>query len=959
MTPQRYQHINALADAALEVPADERSTFLDRACGGDKELRGKVEELIEAQLSSGEFLQDSLIEVLAKDLAEHENDLTGRRVEHYEVLSRLGAGGVGEVWLARDCLLDREVALKLLSPKFAVDPYHVRRFQQEARAASMLNHPNIVTIYEIGTIGRYGFIAEELIAGQTIRQKLAGGPLPLSSVLETGAQVAAALAAAHGAGIVHRDVKPENIMSRPDGVVKVLDFGLARFVEEGRQKLGTLGNDSLSRPGFVLGTVRYMSPEQARGVHVDSRSDIFSLGVVLYEMAAGSPPFFGPTPTDTLAAILSAEPPPLSRYSAGLPPEFERIVRRCLEKDRDARYANASDLRSDLLRLARRLESPAETTPHVGQPQPALPRSPRRRIAFGIAAAVVCAVLLAWAVYATIGSRRAGPSFSSMKITRLPTRPGIVDAVISPDGRYIAYVIKEAAGESLWMRQLAPFSQVQILPPAPGPHSQLVFSGDGNYLYYARQNADGSSSLYRTPALGGDPIRVSDAPSGQIAPSPDGKRFAFVHLDTSEWKASMRVANADGSGERVVATRSRPQYFATPVEWSPDGRSLICFTGSAASYRLSSFRLSRIRVSDGAEKQITHYGWPRTAGVLWPAAGDTLVVDAADQQDERLQLWTVSQSSGKVSHLTNDLNNYGRVSITSDGRKLLAVEANNPAEIWVAPAGQSVNARHLTPTTLQGLKSSVSWMPDGRIVYSAPSENQREIWVMDADGRNARQLTNGPRTSDQPVPTRDGRYIVFVQSGNIWRMNADGTNVRQLTHGAHEVHPDTSPDSRFVVYTSFANWSPSIGGQPGLWQVSIEGGKPAQLASYPGSFPKYSSDGSRIAFAYYPGKDPRFSPTRIGIIGLDRPGSLETFAASVATNVALSWSPDGKAVDFVNNAGGLGNVWRQPLTGGPPSQITEFNAGEISDFAWAPDGRRLACVRGDRTSDLVLIEDLP
>ena len=351
MTPERYQLINALADSALDIPREERGRFLEQACAGDAGLRAQVDRLLAAHESSGNFLESPLLQLLANDMPApvSRGDLSGQKIGRYFVKSRLGAGGIGQVWLAKDEELTRDVALKLLFPRYAGDPRQVRRFQQEARAASTLNHPNIITIYEIGksdgpNFVAMDFIAQEFVHGSTLRQWVANGPAPILPVLDVGIQIAAALEAAHGAGIIHRDIKPENVMVRPDGLAKVLDFGLARFLERAPLQSGGDGPaESMTQPGFVLGTVRYMSPEQARGLPVDQRTDLFSLGVVLYEMLTGSAPFSGSTPSDVLAAILTDEPAPLASSLPRVPQQLELIIRRCLEKDPALRYPGANE----------------------------------------------------------------------------------------------------------------------------------------------------------------------------------------------------------------------------------------------------------------------------------------------------------------------------------------------------------------------------------------------------------------------------------------------------------------------------------------------------------------------------------------------------------------------------------------------------------------------------------------
>jgi eukaryotic-like serine/threonine-protein kinase len=362
MTPERYRKIGELFHAALELGADGRAAFFERECAGDAELRREVESLIRSHEGGGGVIDEPALSVaaglLAEDTAEQVigQTLAGR----YRVLSLLGAGGMGRVYLAEDAGLCRRVALKFLPEHLTHDAEQVRRFRQEARAASALNHPNIITVYEINEAGGASVIASEYIEGETLRARLSRGAMPPAEALEVAAQMASALRAAHEAGIVHRDVKPENVMLRPDGYVKVLDFGIAKLAPHRTNTAeGNGHNISTVRthPGLIMGTDRYMSPEQARGREVDARADVWSLGCVLYEMLSGAPPFTGETASDVVAAVLKTEPAPLPQVAAGTPGELQRIVGKCLEKDREERYPSAEELFADLRRLQKRLEA--------------------------------------------------------------------------------------------------------------------------------------------------------------------------------------------------------------------------------------------------------------------------------------------------------------------------------------------------------------------------------------------------------------------------------------------------------------------------------------------------------------------------------------------------------------------------------------------------------------------------
>jgi eukaryotic-like serine/threonine-protein kinase len=368
MTPESWEQIEHLYHAALELEQDERSAFLDKACGGDQALRQEVESLIAFDDSANDFIQEPPGDLVAAMLIEEQaHSMAGRAVGRYQIISLLGAGGMGEVYLSQDAQLGRKVALKLLPQRFTRDREQVQRFKQEARSASALNHPNIITIFEIGEVDGLHFISTEFIDGQTLYERVAAAPINLQEALDIAIQVVGALTAAHEAGIAHRDVKPANIMLRHDGYVKVLDFGLAKLIEPLRADVNATRDGAASvpeqirtNPGWAIGTPRYMSPEQILAQQVDGRSDIFSLGVVLYEMVAGRTPFEGAAPTELIGAVLSADSAPLRRHAREAPAELERIVNKMLAKDRKERYQTARDLLIDLKNLKLELELEAK-----------------------------------------------------------------------------------------------------------------------------------------------------------------------------------------------------------------------------------------------------------------------------------------------------------------------------------------------------------------------------------------------------------------------------------------------------------------------------------------------------------------------------------------------------------------------------------------------------------------------
>jgi serine/threonine protein kinase len=351
MKPERWQQLKQIFQSALERNPAERSAFLSHACAGDEALRSEVESLISSHGQAGDSMEAMAAEAATEMLA-NDRALVGKQIGHYQVLSNIGRGSMGEVFLAHDTKLGRKVALKLLRTEFTANEERLRRFQQEARAASALNHPNILTIHEIGQEDGTHFMATEFVEGETLRQRLQRTQMRLVDALEVAVQAAAALTAAHAAGIVHRDIKPENVMVRSDGYVKVLDFGLAKLAEpKAIDSSGPTLPKVQTEPGMVMGTFSYMSPEQARGLAVDARTDIWSLGVMIYEMVTGRQPFEGETASDVMSLILQKEPLPLTHSLPGVPAELERIVRKALRKDKEERYQTIRDLLIDLKNL--------------------------------------------------------------------------------------------------------------------------------------------------------------------------------------------------------------------------------------------------------------------------------------------------------------------------------------------------------------------------------------------------------------------------------------------------------------------------------------------------------------------------------------------------------------------------------------------------------------------------------
>jgi eukaryotic-like serine/threonine-protein kinase len=972
MELERWHRVDNILQAALALNPAERSIFVDSACDGDEALRNEVVSLLSFEEEGLDIIDTPALEVAACVLAPDQPDLIeGQSVGHFRILSLLGVGGMGEVYLADDTKLGRKIALKLLPVDFSRDRARVRRFQQEARAASALNHPYIVTIHETGEFQDRHFIATEYIEGETLRQRMRRGSLNLAETLDIAIQVAGALGAAHQAGIVHRDIKPENIMLRPDGYVKVLDFGLAKLAEQSPNALnGNLASKVTdTTPGLLMGTVKYMSPEQARGLGVDTRSDIFSLGIVIYEMLTGRAPFEGETASDLIAAILKEEPHLIRRHSPGLTDELQGVVSKALHKDKQKRYQTINDLLTDLMDLKQGIGGKAESarsgsggstiastgsSGEISFKTVASRLEPHKRAVF-----LAALLLLVAAVSITYGPNllrhQAEPS-GAMKITRLTNNGKTNHAAISRDGKNVVYELSENGQLSLWLKHLPTGRDAQIVAPADiFRYGDLSFSPDGNYIYYIQiDRTDSQNALYRIPVSGGAPIKllrgIYKGVNSGVTFSPDGIRMAFVRGDEALGQSSLMLANADGTGEQILATRKSPDIFVHPA-WSPDGKVIACSAGGRLPDGRNYFNVIEVGIADGEERPISSGRWRWVTDVAWLSDGSGLLMIAKQGSAITRQIWYLSYPGGQARRITNDTNDYNELSLTADSNAVLAVQNDRSFGIWISSAGDRHPTKEITLGANKGDgQSGLSWAPDGKIVYATDVGQQYHIWLMDADGSNRTQLTSDAEHNYSPATTSDGHYIVFGSDRagtGIWRMDIDGRNLKQL-HGGYDSDPHCSADGKWVVYTS------TDSGKSTLQKISIEGGDAVQLSDRVIGASAVSPDGRLIAVTYL---DERAIPQRwrIALIPFAGGEPEKTFDAPVTSdNQDLRWTPDGLALTYVVTRVATSNIWLQPIDGGPSRQLTDFKSDHIEYFDWSPDGR-LAVSRCSESNDAVLI----
>ena len=918
---------------------------------------------------------------------------------HYRIVRRLGQGGMGVVYEAEDQKLGRLVAIKLLPEATRQDPAALERFWREARTASSLNHSGICTIHELNESGDQPFIVMELLEGQSLDKLYYRRSMPYPKLLDFGVQVADALDAAHRKGILHRDIKPGNIFLSPSGQVKILDFGLAKL-EEGQASPGNNGNatlaephDLLTSPGSAIGTTAYMSPEQARGEGLDARSDVFSLGVVLYELATGQHPFSGSTTAVTFDRILNYAPTAPVSLNSELPPDFEETLNKTLEKDRELRLQSAAELRADLKRLQRKSSGgstarpigaggvgpgPSPSGAGSGSVPPAPPPSGSAASASGAApqaeapAAVagsaakkshalsIALIVLAVLAAASYAAWRLWPRpvpFTSVSLSQITNTGTLERIALSGDGKFLAEVKNDAGQRTLWVRNIATNTDTQILTAFGNEYVGLNFSPDANYLYFTRGTPDNVAlhSVFVMPVFGGTPRQLIHDVDSAPSLSPDGSRFVYLRWtpDRKDHFSEIHSADKDGGDDQLLYT-SNDQ--AQPPVWSPLGNQI-------AWIELSGPTTTAIKILDIASKKTVTIAQPKGMSydsnfggytdLAWMPDSRHLLVLYLKAHSDRGQIGVVGVADGAFHTVTNDVNAYSQLAISADGKTLATVLTNVDSSIayYKGDGGGMISS-----TPLRVTPTSLAWA------------DEDHVWLITrGTGISKLERTTGTL---QPIETGDldiGSFINTCPDGHVlfiaipkgggesrlFRMDADGTGITQLTTAGIARAPYCTPDSQRVYFTIRPKLNiPRLA----LWSVPLSGGDPRKED-------EFSSFGSPVLT-----RDARLA---LILFNQNLLYFLQTWDLSTHQMVhQLPWdvsnlqgafpgfAPDGKAVVLTVISKGSNALEYQPIDGSSTHLLTDPTHDTQTGFAWSPSATKLAVLQLRRSSDVVMITDL-
>jgi Tol biopolymer transport system component len=915
----------------------------------------------------------------------------GARLGSYEVVAPLGAGGMGEVYRARDAKLGREVAIKVLPAHLSNDQDALARFEREARAVAALSHPNILAIHDFGEHAGTAYAVMELLEGETLRKRLTEGPLSVRRATDFGIQIANGLAAAHAKGIVHRDVKPENVFVTKDGRVKILDFGLARAFERsldatGREQTAAaqqpmaafnltalptaVASPNPTEPGTVLGTAGYMSPEQVRGLPADHRSDIFSFGALLYEMLSGRRAFAHDTAVETMTAILKDEPPDLAGTDNAIPAGLERIVHHCLEKNPEERFQSARDLAFDLTSIA----GVSGISRGVAAARGRRKLSPA---AVAAAAGVLAAGLL---LGAGLMARLRKPSEAEPIRVRALTFSGQdMEPSASPDGRLIAFTSSRDGVSRIWIKQLAGGGEA---PLTAGPDRSARFSPDGSSVLFLRDQG-ATHALYRIGLVGGEPRKLTDDVV-EADWSPDGRRIVFVRARGGSERTSTLGILDTGSGAETVLLQPRSREMFDP-RWSPDGRGIAFVRGETITHAA----VWQVVLLDVASRKERVLGVPGPSGPLggiaWSGEGkelyfirsENLLGDISGSQGrlvrcdvsngkERPLLW----ATGLFPLSSGALGVAGHCDVAGPGLLLMdsRPQRQNLRESTLSGGVAPDGGRLLTRGSSSDRQPSYS--PDGsHMLFSSNRSGNLDLWLLDLKNGALRQLTDDAAQDWDPGFSPDSKHIVWScdRSGHleIWIANADGSGARQISKdGVDAENPFMTRDGAWIFY-----WSANPG-NPGIWRVRPDGTGATRLIAGNLLQPEISPDGRYVLYIDVD----RINQRNTVHVALADSGRAVPFEIAIQYQLGgprinfgrSRWSSDGRSILYVGqDAAGRSGVFSQDFdperdTSGSRRPVAGFSQEYWTEtFGLSPDGKRLTISTLEESSSILLAEGVP
>lgn len=940
MTSDRWEQINRLYYAALEIDESGRTSFLLEACGTDSELRREVASLLATHAHTDGFLEKPAVEEVVKTLKEEPPSLLGRKLGHYQILGVLGAGGMGVVYQARDTRLNRSVAIKVLPADKVSDAERKRRFVQEAQAASALNHPNIVTVHDIGSEGGIDFIVMEYVAGKTLDQSIQRKGMRLNQALKLAVQMADALAKAHSAGIIHRDLKPTNVMVTDGGLVKLLDFGLAKLTEVESRDGEPLALDSLTGEGMIVGTASYMSPEQAEGKKVDTRSDIFSFGSLLYEMVSGQRAFEGDSKLSTLAAILKQEPKPITRLVPSVPNDLEKIISRCLRKDPSRRFQHMDDLKVMLEEL--KAESDSGTL--AGKP-PSVPSSRRAWVWAGAAL-----VVLAIAVTGRLFRGGAGKPQAAPKVVPLTSYPGFeVSPSFSPDGNQVVFSWNGEKQDNfdIYVKLIGSPTPLR-LTTNPADDVSPAFSPDGRSIGFVRVSKEHGTFII-IPAIGGPEHIVAD----NFPTMGDFKERWFAWFPDGKWVATAGLAllSAESGETRSLTSPLRKSSSDRHPAVSPDGRT-IAF-GRSTGYNVWDIYLldlSEDLKPKGEPRRLTSLkGW--IFGPTWTPNGREIIFTCVDWNRTGGSLWKAPASGAAYpEQLPFNTGEAFMPVISRSGNRLAYQRWSIDTNIWrLSLSGLGVAgappARFIASTLWEG---TAQYSPDGkRIAFESNRSGVTSIWVSNADGSNAVDLSLGGAISRSPCWSPDGQRVALASepegSPDIYVIRASGGKpIRLTTDSAEDNHPSWSRDGKYVYFASERT------GRSEVWKVPAGGGEAVQV----------TRNGGGIAFESPDGKSIFYEDVSGGLSKMPVSGGQESQVLPSVVNRAFSLVNEG--IYFIPGPGADGKSSIQFLSfaTGKVKTVAPISRPPHGGLSVSPDGRFILFSQVDEVgTDLMLVEN--